>query len=68
MKIYTKTGDKGETSLLGGSRVSKDSIRITICGEIDELNAFVGFAMVKSRAYEDILNLYRTIYLQSVPI
>ena len=42
MKIYTKTGDKGETSLLGGSRVAKDHLRIEAYGTVDELNAWVG--------------------------
>jgi len=42
MKIYTKTGDKGLTSLLGGSRVSKSNIRIDAYGTIDELNAHLG--------------------------
>ena len=44
MKIYTKTGDKGETSLFGGQRVSKNTIRVEAYGEVDELNAFVGLA------------------------
>jgi cob(I)alamin adenosyltransferase len=42
VKIYTKTGDAGKTSLLGGSRVAKDSIRIEAYGNIDELNSFIG--------------------------
>jgi cob(I)alamin adenosyltransferase len=42
MKIYTKTGDKGETSLFGGSRVSKDNIRIESYGTVDELNSYLG--------------------------
>ncbi|MEO9477284.1 MAG: cob(I)yrinic acid a,c-diamide adenosyltransferase [Cyclobacteriaceae bacterium] len=41
-KIYTKTGDKGNTSLLGGKKVSKSHERIEAYGNIDELNAFVG--------------------------
>jgi cob(I)alamin adenosyltransferase len=44
MKIYTKTGDKGHTSLYGGTRVSKSSARVESYGNIDELNAFIGFA------------------------
>ena len=47
MKIYTKTGDKGETGLFGGERVSKDSLRIEAYGTIDELNAFIGFAEIE---------------------
>jgi len=42
MKIYTKKGDKGETSLLGGTKVNKDNIRLEAYGTVDELNAFIG--------------------------
>ncbi len=42
MKIYTKTGDAGTTSLFGGKRVSKSDLRIDTYGTVDELNAFVG--------------------------
>lgn len=41
-KIYTKTGDKGETSLLGGRRVPKHHLKIEAYGTADELNAFIG--------------------------
>lgn len=41
-KVYTKTGDKGQTSLLGGSKVSKSDERIAAYGTVDELNAFIG--------------------------
>lgn len=44
MKIYTKTGDAGETSLLGGSRVRKDHKRIEAYGTVDELNSVIGQA------------------------
>lgn len=42
MKIYTKTGDSGTTSLLGGARVSKAHIRIETYGTVDELNSYLG--------------------------
>lgn len=42
MKVYTKTGDKGETSLLGGTRVKKSHIRIEAYGTVDELNSYIG--------------------------
>jgi len=42
MKVYTKTGDKGETSLFGGSRVSKGHLRIHAYGTVDELNSYIG--------------------------
>jgi cob(I)alamin adenosyltransferase len=47
MKIYTKTGDMGETGLFGGERVSKDSPRISAYGTIDELNAFLGYTIAE---------------------
>jgi len=41
-KVYTKTGDSGKTSLVGGQRVTKDHVRIEAYGTVDELNAFLG--------------------------
>lgn len=41
-KVYTKTGDKGTTSLIGGTRVKKSDIRIESYGTVDELNSFIG--------------------------
>lgn len=45
MKIYTKTGDQGETSLFGGGRVRKNHARVEAFGAIDELNAALGVAL-----------------------
>lgn len=42
LKIYTKTGDKGKTSLIGGTKVVKSNIRIEAYGTVDELNSFIG--------------------------
>jgi cob(I)alamin adenosyltransferase len=44
MKIYTRTGDRGETGLLGGARVDKNVLRVETYGEMDELNAALGVA------------------------
>jgi cob(I)alamin adenosyltransferase len=44
MKIYTKTGDAGVTSLYGGTKVDKDDLRVDVYGTIDELNATIGVA------------------------
>jgi len=41
-RIYTKTGDKGETSLIGGIRVPKHHLRIEAYGTVDELNSYLG--------------------------
>lgn len=44
MKIYTRTGDAGETALFGGGRVPKDHARVSAYGDVDELNAAIGIA------------------------
>ena len=50
-RIYTKTGDRGETHLAGGQRVAKDSLRINCYGTVDELNAFVGMACISGEEH-----------------
>ena len=52
-RIYTKGGDKGETSLVGGQRVPKDDPRIEAFGSVDELNAFIGLARVSCQESGD---------------
>ena len=49
-RIYTRTGDTGETHLVGGQRVPKDNLRIDCYGTVDELNAFVGAARVTAES------------------
>jgi cob(I)alamin adenosyltransferase len=44
MRIYTRTGDEGDTGLFGGGRVAKDDPRVEAYGEVDELNAVIGMA------------------------
>lgn len=62
MKIYTRTGDKGETGLIGGKRVSKDNSRIIAYGSVDELNSHIGLVIsllsLKDKVlFRDIINL-----------
>ena len=59
-KIYTKTGDKGETSLYGGTRVSKAAARVESYGTLDELNAFIGLAKAEI-SDEKVLNQLQKI-------
>jgi cob(I)alamin adenosyltransferase len=47
MKIYTKTGDRGETGLFGGQRVRKDHVRVDAYGDVDELNSVIGMAAAR---------------------
>lgn len=50
MKIYTRTGDRGDTGLFGGQRVRKDHARVEAYGDVDELNAVLGHALVQLEA------------------
>ena len=52
MKIYTKTGDGGETGLLAGPRVSKNHVRVAAYGDLDELNATLGLARAEGLPQE----------------
>ena len=53
LKIYTKTGDKGKTSLIGGTKVPKNHLRIESYGTIDELNSFIGLLNDQLEALPD---------------
>jgi len=64
-KIYTKTGDKGRTSLFGGQKVSKSHLRIAAFGEVDELNSYMGLlaAYTINAPYQDYLfSLQHTLF------
>ena len=65
MKLYTKLGDDGSTSLYGGRRVMKDDIRIEVSGEIDELNAHIGLlsAMVEGDAIEMLNEIQARLFI-----
>lgn len=58
-RIYTKTGDKGETSLFNGERVPKNDIRVESFGSIDELNAHIGFLTTLNLPIELTDDLYK---------
>ena len=60
MKIYTKTGDSGTTSLLGGARVSKAHVRIEAYGTVDELNSYIGLLG------DQLVNDSRKSFLKSI--
>ncbi|MCX6599372.1 MAG: cob(I)yrinic acid a,c-diamide adenosyltransferase [Acidobacteria bacterium] len=56
-RIYTRRGDQGLTSLVGGQRVSKDALRIESYGTVDELNSFVGLAVISAAARPETSSL-----------
>lgn len=67
MKIYTKTGDRGETGLIGGRRISKHHARIIAYGTVDELNSSVGLGLATFRSsqhandFSDLIEILLTI-------
>lgn len=66
MKIYTKTGDEGTTSLFGGKRVSKADLRIDTYGTVDELNSFIGLVRdqeVNQGRTEKLLRIQNTLFV-----
>ena len=68
-KVYTKTGDKGTTGLVGGKRVDKDDVRIECLGEIDEANAMIGLLRAKiglDHAWQESLQRIQTELMNSM--
>ena len=70
MKIYTKTGDKGDTGLIGGSRISKSDLRIIAYGEVDEANSHIGLIITnieKNSIFDDVrkilLNVQQDLFV-----
>lgn len=53
-KIYTRGGDEGKTSLVGGQRVDKDAVRIECYGTVDELNSFIGAARLSIEQHAEL--------------
>lgn len=65
MKIYTKTGDKGQTSLFGGKRVSKHDIRIEAYGTVDELNSYIGLIRdqkIDQNSYDALIEIQDRLF------
>jgi cob(I)alamin adenosyltransferase len=56
-RIYTRTGDTGDTHLVGGQRVSKDNLRIESYGTVDELNSFIGAARITAESLPAVATL-----------
>lgn len=64
-KIYTKTGDKGTTALIGGSKVSKAHVRIETYGTVDELNSYIGLCrdlMVEEKHKADLQKIQEQLF------
>lgn len=65
MKIYTKTGDKGTTSLYGGTKVAKNDIKIDSYGTVDELNSVIGIIRsypIRQEAIEQLIQIQKDLF------
>ena len=65
MKVYTKTGDKGTTALIGGTRVAKNNVRLEAYGGVDELNSHLG--MIRSYPIDEAVS-YTHLTLPTIAI
>ena len=63
MKIYTKTGDKGETSLFDGTRVKKSSSRIESYGSVDEINSHIGMLMSLMSSKSNLTDIVEDLFI-----
>ncbi|WP_289063134.1 cob(I)yrinic acid a,c-diamide adenosyltransferase [uncultured Zobellia sp.] len=66
MKIYTKTGDKGTTALIGGTRVKKHHVRIECYGTVDELNSWIGLIRdqkIDKRSKETLAEVQKNLFV-----
>lgn len=66
MKVYTKTGDKGTTSLIGGTRVPKNNVRLEAYGGVDELNAHLGMIRsysIPEESIEEIVRIQNVLFV-----
>ena len=66
MKIYTKTGDKGTTALIGGTRVKKHHVRIECYGTVDELNSWIGLIRdqkIDKRSKETLTEVQKNLFV-----
>jgi len=65
MKVYTKTGDKGTTALIGGTRVAKSSMRLEAYGTVDELNSYIGMIRsfpIANTSIDELLNIQNILF------
>ena len=60
-RVYTKRGDSGQTSLVGGQRVAKNDLRIEAYGTVDELNSFIGLARESARELPELDGILRRV-------
>lgn len=65
MKVYTKTGDKGTTSLIGGTRVAKNNVRLEAYGGVDELNSYLGMIRsfpIHKTSLDELICIQQTLF------